>query len=56
MKKVILFAAFILALASCSGPATQVQVSDSTKADTACVIKCDSMKCDSVKVDTVKAK
>lgn len=55
MKKVILLSAFVLALASCSAPATEevaAPAADSTcvKADTACVVACDSVKADTAKV------
>jgi len=54
MKKLILLSALILALVSCSGSVTNQTVSgtDSTccvKADTACVVMCDSLKADTAK-------
>jgi hypothetical protein len=55
MKKAILLSALFLALVSCSGPAVEEQTVavDSTacvKADTTCVVKCDSLKADTTKV------
>lgn len=55
MKKVILLSAFIVALASCSAPATEevaAPAADSTCviADTACAAVCDSVKADTANV------
>lgn len=51
MKKIILLATLVFALASCSTPTTEevVVVTDSTAVvvDTTCMVKCDSMAVDS---------
>jgi len=54
MKKIILSAALVLALASCSAPATEevVETVDTTAVapvDTTCAVKCDTLAVDTCK-------